>query len=155
MMISRTFDLTQVSFFAQHPTVLPDILDDLGLPASTSLDFTAAVANRENVFLVSEHGGFGAIWSAPRTYEVHTYILPDGRGPWAFEFARTARDWMADHFNARLWTCVHPRARHVRLFTLRSGFKPAGQHWVDPGPTGKGPVLYDVFDWSPSCPCQS
>lgn len=146
-MIERTFDAVRINYLVNHPSVRPHIGGDVTQP----LDLAGAVADRQNVFLNGEHGGFACCWSAPETYEVHTFVLPEGRGRWAYELARAGRDWMATFGALHLWTRVHPDAANVRRFTLRAGFMPAGHHTLD---LGTGPVTYDLFDWRRGCPQQ-
>jgi hypothetical protein len=144
-MLQRCFDPARINDLVNHPAIRPHIGGD----GESFLDLTAAVSDRQNVFLIGEHGGFAFTWSAPRTYEVHTFILPEGRGPNALEMALTARGWMAEHFADHLWTRVDPEAANVRAFTLKAGFSAAGSHTID---LGAGPVTYDLFDWRPECP---
>jgi hypothetical protein len=143
-MIQRCFDAGRINDLVNDPSIRPHIGGDPDAP----LDLTAAVNDRMNVFLLGEHGGFAFTWSAPRTYEVHTFILPEGRGPEALELALTARGWMEEHFADHLWTRVHPDAANVRAFTLKAGFEPAGSHTID---LGAGPVAYDLVDWRSPC----
>lgn len=143
-MLRRCFDADTINALVNDPSIRPHIGGD----GESPLDLSAAVADRQNVFLMGEHGGFAFTWSAPRTYEVHTFILPEGRGPAALELALTARGWMAEHFADHLWTRVTPEAANVRAFTLKAGFSPAGQHTVD---LGTGPITYDIFDWRSPC----
>lgn len=139
-MMQRCFDADRINALFNHPSIRPHIGGD----GESPLDLTAAVNDRQNIFLLGEHGGFSFCWSAPRTYEIHTAILPEGRGPAALELALTARGWMEEHFADHLWTRVHPDAANVRAFTLKAGLRPSGQHTID---LGAGPVTYDLFDW--------
>lgn len=136
----RTFDADRMNYLINHPAIRPFIGGD----PDVELDFTGPIANDENVFLDGEHGGFACIWTAPGTYEIHTFVLPEGRGEWALKFAEWGKQFLADLGAKHLWTCVHPDAANVRSFTLKMGFEPAGRHRVD---FGQGPVLYDLFDW--------
>jgi hypothetical protein len=141
--IRRTFDAARVNELVNHPTIRPHVGGD----PETELDLTAAVVSRDNVFLLGDHGGFAFIWTAPGTYEVHTFILPEGRGQEALTLAMAARSAMADMWGAdHLWTRVHPKAANVRAFTLKAGFKRAGRQTID---LGTGPVTYDLFNWRP------
>lgn len=143
-MIKRTFDAQRVNYLVNHPEIRPFIGGDTTL----ELDLTQAVADPANHFLDGKHGGFAASWSAPAVFEIHTFILPEGRGGWARDFARAGRDYIESQGARHLWTRVDPKASHVRRFTLQAGFMPAGQHTID---LGIGPVTYDLFDWRPSC----
>lgn len=143
-MIGRTFNASLLNHLANHPEIRPHIGGDVTQP----IDLTEFASREEHIGLVGEHGGFLCSWTAPHCYEVHTLILPEGRGRWAYDFARAGRDWMQEFGALHLWTRVHPQAPHVRRFTLRAGFKPAGQHTAD---LGVGPVTYDLFDWRARC----
>jgi hypothetical protein len=138
----RTVDAERINFLVNHPAVRPFIGGD----PTTKLDLSAAVADTNNVFVEGKHGGFAFTWSAPCVYEVHTFILPEGRGAWAASFAQEARSYMQRLGARHLWTRVHPDAVNVRSFTLKAGFEPAGTHTID---LGAGPVAYDLFDWRP------
>jgi hypothetical protein len=139
-LIQRSFDCARVNELVNHPTIRPYIGGD----GKTALDLTGAVMDLQNFFLCGPNGGFLVIWSAPQTYEIHTFILPEGRGREAYQLARAGRDFMVEQGATHLWTRVHPDARNVRRFTLSAGFKPAGEHTID---LGFGPVTYDLFDW--------
>lgn len=142
-MIQRSFDADRINELVNHPSIRPHIGGDPEAP----LDLTAAVNDSANIFLLGEHGGFAFTWSAPHVYEVHTFVLPEGRGAWAATLAKTARSAMTDMWGAKhLWTRVHPDAANVRAFTLKAGFKPAGTHAID---LGAGPVPYELYDWRP------
>jgi hypothetical protein len=139
-MIERTHDADRINFLINHPEIRPFVGGDVTKP----IDLSEAVANPANVFLGGEHGAFCCSWAGPGDYEVHTLILPSGRGKWAYEFARAGRQHMVELQAKHLWTCVHPDAANVRFFTLRAGFRPAGTITRD---LGAGPVTYDIFDW--------
>ena len=135
-MLSRTFDADRINYLANHPDIRPHIGGD----GASVLDMADAIADHDNVFLNGEHGAFCCMWSAPHCYEIHTLVLPEGRGSWAAQFARLGRDYMAATGAKHLWTMVHPEARNVKAFTLRAGLKPAGIRLTALGP-------YDLFDW--------
>ena len=137
----RTFDAELVNAIVNHPAVRPFVGGD----GESELDLTEAVQNKDNIAYANDSGGFLFMWTAPRCYEVHTFILPEGRGRKAYEFAREARDYMEEQGALHLWTRVKPEAENVRRFTLAAGFEPAGVNIVD-GET------YDLFDWRPECP---
>jgi len=139
----RSEDGERLNWLANHPEIRPDIGGD----GKSFLDL-AQHLNEWNWFVDGEHGGVFCQWTAPETYEIHTFFLPSGRGPWAFEFARKGREYMADNGATHLWTRVHKDARHTRLFTLKAGFKPCGSQILD---LGGGPQQYDLFDWRTQC----
>lgn len=147
-MMQRTFDAARVNYLVNHPSIRPHVGGDPEAP----LDLTAAVNDHANVFLDGDHGGFACTWSAPSVFEVHTFILPEGRGAWAAGFAALGRAAMAEMYGAKhLWTRVHPEAANVRSFTLKAGLRPAGTRTFD---LGAGPVAYELYDWRSICPQQ-
>lgn len=141
-MIERSFDAVRLNSLVNDPGIRPDIGGD----GESYIDLSQVVADEQNVLLLSEAGGFLCTWTAPDTYEVHTFILPSARGPAAFELAREGREWMFRHGCDHLWTRVDRRHRHTKLFTLKAGFRPCGEQTLD---LGGGPVLYDLYNWRP------
>jgi hypothetical protein len=136
----RIHDADRLNYLVNHPDIRPFVGGDITQP----LDLSSAVADEANIFLDGEHGAFCCSWTGPGDYEVHTLILPSGRGQWAYSFARAGRAEMVRLGAKHLWTCVHPDAVNVKFFTLRAGFRPAGQRIRD---LGAGPVTYDIYDW--------
>ena len=141
-MMTRSHDPERLNELVNHPAVRPDVGGD----GESHLDLAAVLADEQNVLLLGPAGGFLATWTAPETYEIHTFILPDGRGPQAFDLARQGKAWMTEHGATHLWTRVNRQHRHTRLFTLKAGFKPCGEQTLD---LGGGPVLYDLYNWRP------
>jgi hypothetical protein len=138
-MIARTRCAETVNAVANHPDVRPFI------GGAGPLDMTALLADRANVALFGPHGGFFYHWCAPGVFEVHTLILPAGRGADALADARLSLDVMADEFGASMvWTRVRRDLRHVRLFARAAGMKPAGRRCFD---LGDGPHEYDLLTW--------
>jgi hypothetical protein len=132
-----TRDPELVNRFANHPDIRPFV------GGTGELDLTSAVCD-PNVFLFGEHGGFCLSWSAPGTYEIHTMIVPEGRGAWAIEFAKEAKAYMVSIGAHHLWTRIHPDHRHTQIFTRKTGLKPCGTNTLD---VGNGPVEWLLFDW--------
>ena len=143
-MIERTYSADIINYLVNHPSVRPFVGGDINEPQ----DLGAPIADEQNYFLIGEHGGFALIWSAPRVYEVHTFILPEGRGKWARDAVKAMLAYMTE-YSSFIWTHVHPDAANVRIFTLRAGFKPSGSHRLD---LGAGPVDYLTYIWR--VPCQ-
>lgn len=105
---------------AVRPFVGPE---DLG-----PLDISEQVANPVNLFVMGEHGGFGLLWTAPFTREVHTFILKEGRGIWAREAAQAGIELARQHGTAILWTRI-PQGRlpNVHAFAKWMGMRPTGE----------------------------
>ncbi len=137
-------DVARINAVVNDPSVRPFI----GEPDAGEIDFAPAVAVPANLFPFGEHGGFALIWTAPFTYEVHTFILASGRGAWARRAAKAGID-LAKRAGARLlWTRV-PRFDwpHIRLFATGMGMTPTGECAPFHG------VEYDVLSMEVA-PCQ-
>jgi len=77
-MIQRQTDAAFINQVLNHPKVRPYV-------ASANegvIDITPAVENKLNVLLMGEFGGCMFFWVQPGMYEVHTQVLPEGRGKW-------------------------------------------------------------------------
>lgn len=123
MVLHRTFDAVLVNLVANHPDVRPY----LGPECLGELDFEETVAERQNWFLIGEHGGFALGWSAPGVYEVHVFILPAGRGKWAAQARQDMLDFAKANGATMLWARIAPSARAVAYFARRGGMQPTGE----------------------------
>ena len=94
--IKREFTAERINAVLNHPEVRPWVAE----MGDGVIDLTKAVENPNNVLLMGEYGGFFCIKIMPGIYEVHTQMLPEGRGVWAFEAARVASHWMFTHTDA-------------------------------------------------------
>lgn len=140
---TRSFDGASLNYFANHP----DVRSHLG-GAPGFLDLAPYVEPTENHFLEGEHGGLFFCWSGPDIYEVHIAILPEGRGKWAYDFARFGLAYMQEQGAVHLWARIRETDRHSHLYTLRAGFEYRGTKTFD---IGAGPVSYKLFDWRRGC----
>jgi GNAT superfamily N-acetyltransferase len=138
MALSPFTDVDRINEVANHPSVAPHI------GAVGWVDLSCAVV-APNFALFGEHGGLLMSWSSPFTFEVHTLILPDGRGKWAFQFVNQAIDYMRNTGIKRLWTRVRHDARHTALFTKKMGFQEVGFSVLD---LGTGPINWRLFERS-------
>lgn len=122
-MLSLSRDAAAINAVINHPAVRPFI----GAPEVGALDIAPILARPENLFPFGEYGGFALVWSAPATREVHTYILPEGRGKWARDAAREMIGIAAEHGTNKLWTKIHPDMANVRIYATRAGMKATGE----------------------------
>ena len=122
-MLERCFDAEVVNLAANHPDVRPF----LGPASLGELDFEEAVAEDHNWFLMGEHGGFALAWSGPGVYEVHVFILPEGRGKWAAQARQDVIDFAKANGAKMLWARISPAARFVSYFARRGGMQPTGE----------------------------
>lgn len=89
-MIERAYDAEFLNRVANHPAVRPWVAD----VAAGELDMTPHVANQANVCLVGEHGAFFCFKFFEGCYEVHTQVMPEGRGEWTRRFADAGMRYM-------------------------------------------------------------
>lgn len=106
-----------------HPAVRPFV----GAPDAGELDLTPVVVRPENLFPFGEYGGFALIWSAPKIREVHTFVLPEGRGAWARQAAAEMLGIAAENGTHVLWTKIAPDRTNVRQYAVRAGMKATGE----------------------------
>lgn len=119
----RDFSARRLNEIVNHPEVRPWVAD----PSEGVLDLTAAARNRDNVLLMGEHGCCLCFKLMPGLYEVHTQILPEGRGRWALAFVKAGATWMFENTDAfEVVTRVphgHPAARTL---TVAAGMRLEG-----------------------------
>jgi len=90
MILERTADAQQINAILNHPAVRPDVAgQDDGV-----LDVADVLARPGHVCLVGQHGGFLIVRYDAGIYEVHTAILPVGRGEWARDAAAECTRFM-------------------------------------------------------------
>lgn len=88
--IERHFDATRLNAIVNHPEVLPWVRG----PIDGELDLSAVAEDPSNVVLVGDLGAM--VFTPLRTaiWEVHTQVLPEGRGTWARSFVESSLRWM-------------------------------------------------------------
>lgn len=90
MHITREFTADRINAVLNDPEVRPWVADtSLG-----AIDISPQVADKNNVLLMGEHGGcfFNKVMAG--MYEVHTQVLPAGRGEWVKEFLMAVRHYI-------------------------------------------------------------
>jgi len=122
-MLERCFDVERINAVGNQPDVRPFI----GPASLGELDFTDAIADEKNWFLMGEHGGYVLAWSAPAVHEVHVMVLPEGRGAWAAQARQFTIDYAIDKGVEMLWARISPAARSVALYARRGGMQPTGE----------------------------
>lgn len=122
-MLERCFDAHLVNLAANHPDVRPY----LGPECLGELDFSEAVADEMNWFLMGQFGGFALAWTAPGVYEVHVFVLPEGRGKWAAQIRQATIDFAKANGAKMLWARIAPAAKFVSHFARRGGMQPTGE----------------------------
>ena len=72
---------------------------------------------------MGEHGGFMLQWTAPHAREIHTFVLPEGRGKWAQDARAAMIRYAADHGTKMLWTRINDEDKHVIRFARQGGMQ--------------------------------
>lgn len=88
--LTRDFDAKRLNAIVNDPAVYPDVHGTIDGP----LDFSMIAKNHNNYVLMGEHGGLIFHQHQPGLFEVHTQVLPAGRGKWALYMAKEALRWM-------------------------------------------------------------
>lgn len=117
--IERLTDARDFNAIVNHPDVYPDLAHVPG-----PIDLTAQVENERNYLLRGKHGGCLFVFVMPGLFEVHTAILPEGRGQWAVELAESVLRWM--FINADAWniaTRVPDGHTAAKALTMRAGMR--------------------------------
>lgn len=88
-MIQLATDAVFLNRVLNDPEVYPHIHAKPG-----PIDLSVLVSDQRNVVLNGEHGSMIFSENAPGVLEIHTQVLPDGRGPWAKLFAEKCVDYV-------------------------------------------------------------
>lgn len=148
MILSRQTDATLINGILNHPSVLPWVVGDRKPP----LDATPIVANVNHVVLACEWGGFIFVRLMAGIYELHSCVLPIGRGRGTLEAGQEALDWMYEHTDAAEIVTRVPKGNIAASAAMKSlGIVP----WFVTGPIWPlkgGKVPMDVYrlhllDW--------
>lgn len=129
--IWRDYDARSLNQVLNHPDVRPFVADE----ADGVLDLTKAVENQRNILLMGRWGGCFCLYLQPGVYEVHTQILPDGRGPWALDFVRAGTRWMFTRVDCyEIITRVPERHTAAKALARQAGMmheftRPLGCRW--------------------------
>ncbi len=94
--LERRFDAVALNAIVNHPEVYPWVRG----AAAGVLDLSAAAEDPDNVLLCGDLGAILFTPTLPAIWEVHTQVLPEGRGTWARAFVESALRWMFVQTNA-------------------------------------------------------
>lgn len=136
----RTYDADLINGIINDPDVRPF----MGGDTKQAIDLAPWVFNGDNVFLVEGDGGFGFIWTAPDTYEVHAFF--SRRGMRAAFMGLRARAWMESYGARHLWTRIPDYDAGMLKYMRVMSFSSCGFQTLD---AGNGPHRYELFDWRP------
>ncbi len=89
-MLTPETDAIRINRLVNDPSIKPYVCGQI----SGVLDVTILVNNPKNIFFCGEHGGCGFIWMEEGQYELHSFVLPEGRGRWARDNFRLCLEWI-------------------------------------------------------------
>lgn len=116
-----------------HRTMSADLLNRVANDAAVRphiggegpIDLAGSLENAANVALVSEHGGFIFIRDEATRYELHTLLLPEGRGAEVLPAAAEAFRYVFTATDAtEIITKVPEANKAAALMARRAGFVP-------------------------------
>ncbi len=147
--VARQFNATRLNDVVNHPAVYPWVHGTIEGP----LDFTPMISkDSPHINLMGEFGGCVFVRHQAGLYEVHTHILPAGRGEWAKEAVTECVHYIFTCTDAvEIWTRVPKGNYAARALVKAMGgtlqFR-ADRGWVIDGET----VYADIFsmmiqDW--------
>ena len=118
-MLERSYDIEFINRVINDPSVRPYV----GGGVDGDLDAEVLVNDPDNWFLMGEHGGFLLNPTAPNVREVHTFVLPEGRGEWAKDARKVGVEYARRHGTEELWTKIEPDSEHVIRYALQGGMQ--------------------------------
>lgn len=114
-MLTPEKDAIKINRIINDPSIAPYVCGKL----TGVLDVTHFVNDPKNVFFVGEHGCCCFMWMEDEQYELHTAVLPDGRGRWARDNFRLCRDWMWANTAAKRIVTLVPSSNRMALGAAR------------------------------------
>lgn len=122
-LIKETRDCAFANAVINHPDVKPSL--SLGY-VDGDLDITPLVENPDNVLYMGEYGGALFHWNAPGVYDVHNFILPQGRGAWGKRACLEIIDAIFERGARMIWAMTPVENRACRLMNRMLGFTSEG-----------------------------
>ena len=96
VLVERRFDAVELTAVVNDPSVYPWVRASQTGP----LDLTDLAADPRNVLLSGEFGSMIFMPMAPGLWELHTQVLPEGRGAWTLGLGASAFGWLFTHTDA-------------------------------------------------------
>jgi hypothetical protein len=145
-LLSPTRDASWANAVVNHPAVF----SGLSLGMFESIDLGALLYTPRNHLLMGKFGGAMLTWTAPGVYDVHDFVLPEGRGLWAKRAAQDVFAFVFGELKARLlWTQTPVENRASRMFNRILGFRSEGIEAVPLVP-GAEPQPVELFVMEPA-----
>lgn len=150
--LTREFSATRLNEIMNHPEVRPWVSE-----GDAPLDAGPRINNFANHCLIGEHGGCLLVKLQPGIYEVHTQVLPEGRGEWAIKLIQAVSHYMFTRTDlVECLTRVPAENRAARMLTIKSGLR---QEFNRKKEATRSGVVQDVdilsfrlADWVPRAP---
>lgn len=118
-MISPTKDLEGVYYLLNHPSIKDWVFGDYVIDTIKPL-----IDDEENKFFLGDLGGCFFIKRAPDIYELHSFVLPAGRGRWARDNFMEVLGWMFANTPATRIVTMCPVNNRMAIGAARMcGFK--------------------------------
>lgn len=151
--VERRYDAIWANRVSNDPAVLPFVRGY----ATGNLDLSIPAADRSNILLCGEHGFQFYTPQAMGLWEVHTSVLPSGRGAWTLGFVQACLHWMFTRTSAiEIFTrCPKGNVGAAALAKAIHGKYEATQPqgWVmDRDPIPADMYSLSVIDWSRTAP---
>lgn len=125
LVLSR--DVAAANEICNNHTVFPG----LSMGTTEPIDLAPLLESNRNFLLLGEFGGALLIWTAPGVFDIHDFVLPEGRGKWAREAAQDVFAFAFNVLGARMIFATTPiENRASRMFNRILGFKSEGIHSV-------------------------
>ena len=151
--LTRVYDATKINEVVNDPSVYPWVHG----PVVGEMDLTPIIDNRHNICLMGEHGGFLYLALLPGLYEIHSQVLPSGRGQWAASAAMESLEYMFTRTDAvELLTRVPHGNIGAKALARKSGLRfmfSRPKSWVmDHGLVDSDIYSITIQDWVNSAP---
>jgi len=116
--IERVFEAARANEIINHPAVRPYVAA-LG---TGEIDLAPVAAHPDIFILLGDYGVFVLRRLMPGVLEVHTQVLPDGRGEWTDSFIQAGIRWIFTNTDAfEIVTRVPEGHLPAKATTIRSG----------------------------------
>lgn len=151
--VERSYDAIWANRVSNDPAVYPWVKGYLTGP----IDLTGVAANRANVVLCGEHGFQVYAQHTAGAFEVHTSVLPSGRGQWTLDFVRACLHWMFTRTGAVEFYTLCPKGNVPALVLAKAigGKYEATRErgWImDRDPIPADVYSLPILDWARTAP---
>ncbi len=112
-----------VNYLINHDEIKPWVCGEM----VGTLDATPLIADRDNYFFTDTHGGCGLLNLGQGRYDLHSFVLPSGRGRWVKDNFERVKAWMFENTDCREIITMVPKNNRLALGAARfCGFKKYG-----------------------------